>query len=148
MIELHDLKPSPGATRNRRRRGIGRGSGLGKTAGRGSKGQKSRSGARAKRGFEGGQMPLHRRLPKRGFTNIFRKQIVVVNVGQLQVFGAGSSVSPEVLVERGIIKKVKDGVKILGRGEVSKALNVSAHSFSRSARDKISRAGGAVEEIQ
>lgn len=148
MIELHDLKPSPGSTRNRRRRGIGRGSGLGKTAGRGSKGQKSRSGARAKRGFEGGQMPLHRRLPKRGFTNIFRKQIVVVNVGQLQVFGAGSSVSPEVLVERGIIKKVKDGVKILGRGEVSKALNVSAHSFSRSARDKISRAGGAVEEIQ
>ena len=148
MIELHDLKPSPGATRNRRRRGIGRGSGLGKTAGRGSKGQKSRSGARAKRGFEGGQMPLHRRLPKRGFTNIFRKQIVVVNVGQLQVFGAGASVSPEVLVERGIIKKVKDGVKILGRGEVSKALNVSAHFFSRSARDKISRAGGAVEEIK
>ncbi len=93
-------------------------------------------------------MPLHRRLPKRGFTNIFRKQIVVVNVGQLQVFGAGSSVSPQVLVERGIIKKVKDGVKILGRGEVSKALNVSAHFFSRSARDKISRAGGAVEEIK
>lgn len=148
MIELHDLKPSPGATRDRRRRGIGRGSGLGKTAGRGSKGQKSRSGARAKRGFEGGQMPLHRRLPKRGFTNVFRKRIVVVNVGQLQVFSAGSSVSPEVLVERGIIKKVKDGVKILGRGEVSQALKVSAHFFSQSARDKISRAGGAVEEIK
>ena len=148
MIELHELKPSPGSTRNRRRRGIGPGSGLGKTAGRGSKGQKSRSGARAKRGFEGGQMPLHRRLPKRGFTNIFRKQIVVVNVGQLQVFSAGSSVSPDVLVKQGIIKKVKDGVKILGRGEVSKALKVSAHSFSQSARDKISRAGGAVEEIK
>jgi len=148
MIELHDLKPSPGSTRNRRRRGIGPGSGLGKTAGRGSKGQKSRSGARAKRGFEGGQMPLHRRLPKRGFTNIFRKQIVVVNVGQLQVFRAGSSVSPDALVKRGIIKKVKDGVKILGRGEVSKALKVSAHFFSQSARDKISRAGGAVEEIK
>lgn len=148
MIELHDLKPSPGSTRNRRRRGIGRGTGLGKTAGRGSKGQKSRSGARAKRGFEGGQMPLHRRLPKRGFTNIFRKQIVVVNVGQLQVFRAGSSVSPDVLVKRGIIKKVKDGVKILGRGEVSIALKVSAHFFSQSARDKISRAGGAVEEIK
>ena len=148
MIELHELKPSPGSTRNRRRRGIGPGSGLGKTAGRGSKGQKSRSGARAKRGFEGGQMPLHRRLPKRGFTNIFRKQIVVVNVGQLQVFRAGSSVSPDALVKRGIIKKVKDGVKILGRGEVSKALQVSAHFFSQSARDKISRAGGAVEEIK
>ena len=93
-------------------------------------------------------MPLHRRLPKRGFTNIFRKQIVVVNVGQLQVFRAGSSVSPDVLVKRGIIKKVKDGVKILGRGEVSKALKVSAHAFSQSARDKISRAGGAVEEIK
>ena len=132
MIELHELKPSPGSTRNRRRRGIGPGSGLGKTAGRGSKGQKSRSGARA----------------KRGFTNIFRKRIVVVNVGQLQVFRAGSSVSPDALVKRGIIKKVKDGVKILGRGEVSKALKVSAHFFSQSAKDKISRAGGAVEEIK
>ena len=148
MIELHDLKPSPGSTRNRKRRGIGPGSGLGKTAGRGSKGQKSRSGARAKRGFEGGQMPLHRRLPKRGFTNIFKKQIVVVNVNQLQVFRAGSLVSPDALVKRGIIKKIKDGVKILGRGEVSKALKVSAHFFSESARGKISQAGGTVKEIK
>ncbi len=148
MIGLHDLKPSPGSTRNRKRRGMGHGSGQGKTAGRGSKGQKSRSGARAKRGFEGGQMPLHRRLPKRGFTNIFKKQIVVVNVSQLQVFKAGASVSPETLIGRGIIKKVKDGVKILGRGELSKALKVSAHFFSQSARGKINQAGGTVEELK
>ena len=148
MIRLHDLKPPAGSTRNRRRRGMGHGSGLGKTAGRGSKGQKSRSGASDKRGFEGGQMPLHRRLPKRGFTNIFKKQIVVVNLGQLKVFKAGSSVSPQTLLERGIIKKVKDGVKILGQGELSKALKVSAHLFSESARNKISEAGGTVEEIK
>ena len=148
MIGLHDLKPPPGSTRNRKRRGIGHGAGQGKTAGRGSKGQKSRSGARTKRGFEGGQMPLHRRLPKRGFTNIFKKQIVVVNVSQLQVFRAGSSVSPETLIRRGIIKKVKDGVKILGQGELSKALKVSAHFFSQSARGKINQAGGTVEELK
>jgi large subunit ribosomal protein L15 len=93
-------------------------------------------------------MPLHRRLPKRGFTNIFKKQIVVVNVSQLKVFRAGSSVSPEALINRGIIKKVKDGVKILGRGELSKALKVSAHFFSQNARGKINQAGGTVEELK
>jgi len=148
MIGLHDLQPSAGSTRNRKRRGIGRGSGLGKTAGRGSKGQKSRSGAHSKRGFEGGQMPLHRRLPKRGFTNIFKKEIVAVNLGQLKTFPKGSTVSPDTLIERGVIKKVRDGVKILGGGELSHVLHVTAHFFSQTARDKIKQSGGTIEELQ
>ena len=148
MIGLHDLRPPSGSTRNNKRRGIGRGSGLGKTAGRGNKGQKSRSGAHSKRGFEGGQMPLQRRLPKRGFTNIFKKQIVVVNLNKLKEFPAGTSVSPQILIEKGIIQKIKDGVKILGQGTLSQALNVSAHYFSKNARDKISKAGGTAQEIK
>jgi large subunit ribosomal protein L15 len=124
------------------------GSGLGKTAGRGNKGQKSRSGARSKRGFEGGQMPLHRRLPKRGFTNIFKKQYVIVNLERLKDFPAGSHVSPQVLLEKGIVKTLRDGVKILGEGELSQALNVSAHVFSKSAQEKITKAGGQVEVLQ
>jgi large subunit ribosomal protein L15 len=124
------------------------GSGLGKTAGRGSKGQKSRSGARTKRGFEGGQMPLHRRLPKRGFTNIFRKHYVVVNLDRLKDFPAGASVSPRILVEKGIVKTLRDGVKILGSGELAHPLNISAHLFSKSAQEKIAKAGGTVEVLK
>ena len=124
------------------------GGGLGKTAGRGYKGQKSRSGARTKRGFEGGQMPLHRRLPKRGFTNIFKKEYAIVNLKQLKDLPAGSSVSPEVLLNNGIIKNLRDGLKILGSGELSQALTVSAHFFSESAKEKIARAGGRVEVLK
>jgi large subunit ribosomal protein L15 len=124
------------------------GSGLGKTAGRGSKGQKSRSGARTKRGFEGGQMPLHRRLPKRGFTNIFRKDYVVVNLDRLKDFPAGASVSPHILIEKGIVKTLRDGVKILGNGELAHPLNISAHVFSKSAQEKIAKAGGKVEVLK
>jgi large subunit ribosomal protein L15 len=124
------------------------GSGLGKTAGRGSKGQKSRSGARTKRGFEGGQMPLHRRLPKRGFTNIFRKDYVVVNLDRLKDFPAGASVSPRILIEKGIVKTLRDGVKILGNGELAHPLNISAHVFSKSAQEKIAKAGGKVEVLK
>jgi large subunit ribosomal protein L15 len=124
------------------------GSGLGKTAGRGYKGQKSRSGARTKRGFEGGQMPLHRRLPKRGFTNIFKKHYAIVNLEQLKGLPAGSSVSPDSLLERGIIKNVRDGLKILGDGELVHALTVSAHFFSENAKEKIIRAGGKVEVLK
>jgi large subunit ribosomal protein L15 len=124
------------------------GSGLGKTAGRGSKGQRSRSGARTKRGFEGGQMPLHRRLPKRGFTNIFRKDYAVVNLDRLKDFPAGASVSPRILVEKGIVKTLRDGVKILGNGELAHPLNISAHLFSKSAQKKIAKAGGTVEVLK
>jgi large subunit ribosomal protein L15 len=124
------------------------GSGLGKTAGRGSKGQRSRSGARTKRGFEGGQMPLHRRLPKRGFTNIFRKDYAVVNLDRLKDFPAGASVSPRILVEKGIVKTLRDGVKILGNGELAHPLNISAHLFSKSAQEKIAKAGGTVEVLK
>jgi large subunit ribosomal protein L15 len=124
------------------------GAGLGKTAGRGYKGQKSRSGARSKRGFEGGQMPLHRRLPKRGFTNIFRKVYAVVNLDRLKEFPSGSKITPEVLVEKAVIRKIRDGVKILGGGDLQHALNISAHLFSKSAREKITRVGGTFEVLK
>ena len=145
---LHNLHPPVGSTHSKKRRGTGMGGGLGKTAGRGYKGQKSRSGARTKRGFEGGQMPLHRRLPKRGFTNIFKKEYAIVNLKQLKDLPAGSSVSPEVLLNNGIIKNLRDGLKILGSGELSQALTVSAHFFSESAKEKIARAGGRVEILK
>jgi large subunit ribosomal protein L15 len=147
MIGLHDLRPPAGSTRAKKRRGRGMGSGLGKTAGRGHKGQKSRSGHKTKRGFEGGQMPLHRRLPKRGFTNIFKKQFAVVNLDRLNGFTPGSSVSPEDLKRAGIIKKVRDGVKILGKGDLTHPLNISAHYFSESAKEKITRVGGKFEVV-
>jgi len=124
------------------------GSGLGKTAGRGYKGQKSRSGARTKRGFEGGQMPLHRRLPKRGFTNIFKNEYAIVNLDRLKDFPAGATVSPQELIEKGIIKNLRDGVKILGQGTLTHSLNVSAHVFSKSAQEKIAKAGGRAEVIK
>jgi len=148
MIGLNNLKPPAGSTHSKKRRGGGMGSGLGKTAGRGYKGQKSRSGARSKRGFEGGQMPLHRRLPKRGFTNIFKKEYAIVNLDRLNGFPAGATVTPQELVEKGIIKNVRHGVKILGQGDLAHSLNISAHVFSKSAQEKIAKAGGRAEVIQ
>lgn len=146
-MDLSSLRPPKGATQHNKRRGRGMGSGLGKTAGRGEKGQKSRSGYRSKRGFEGGQMPLHRRLPKRGFTNTFRKEIVVVNVESLNRFNDGDCVTPELLLESGLIKGIKDGVKILGNGELKRKLTVMAHLFSESAKTKITAAGGVTEAV-
>jgi len=147
-ISLNTLKPAKGSTHKKKRVGRGPGSGLGKTAGRGEKGQKSRSGYSAKIGFEGGQMPLHRRLPKRGFTNIFKKRWVEISLASLdQHFEADAEITPEVLHDRGLIKKAKYDVVVLGNGEVSKPLRVSAHRFTKSAREKIEKAGGAVNTI-
>lgn len=146
-MDLSSLKPPKGATQKDKRRGRGMGTGLGKTAGRGEKGQKSRSGYHSKRGFEGGQMPLHRRMPKRGFTNIFKKEIVVVNVESLNRFNDGDRVTPERLLESGLIKDVRDGVKILGDGELKRKLTVVAHLFSGSAKAKIAAAGGSAEVV-
>jgi large subunit ribosomal protein L15 len=123
------------------------GSGHGKTATRGSKGQRSRSGMRMRPGFEGGQMPLHRRLPKRGFTNIFRKHYAVVNLKDLEGFKPEEKITPEVLFERGLVKRLGDGLKVLGGGELKSPLQVSAHIFSKSAREKIQKAGGKAEVI-
>lgn len=143
---LNDLKPNPGSTHNRKRVGRGPGSGMGKTSTRGEKGQKSRSGWASKPGFEGGQMPLFRRLPRRGFNNIFRVEYAVVNLQQLELFKAGSTVAPEDLVARGFIGKNETGsVKVLGKGKLSKALTVKAHRFSASAKEAIEKAGGTVE---
>ena len=148
MIGLHDLRPPAGSTRPKKRRGLGMGSGLGKTAGRGYKGQKSRSGARSKRGFEGGQMPLHRRLPKRGFTNIFKKQYAIVNLEKLKILPEGSIVTPDSLLKNGMVKNLRDGLKILGSGELPHPITVSAHFFSESAKEKITRAGGKFEVLK
>jgi len=147
-ISLNNVRPAKGSTHKKKRVGRGPGSGLGKTAGRGEKGQKSRSGYSAKLGFEGGQMPLHRRLPKRGFTNIFKKRWLEVSIAALERnFQANEDVTPELLHERGVIKKAKHDVVVLGNGELSKALRISAHRFTRSAREKIEKAGGAVVEL-
>jgi large subunit ribosomal protein L15 len=147
-IALNNLRSAKGSTHKKKRVGRGPGSGLGKTAGRGEKGQKSRSGYSAKIGFEGGQMPLHRRLPKRGFTNIFKKRWLEVSLAALeQHFAANEEVTPELLHERGIIKKAKHDVVVLGTGELNKPLRVSAHRFTKSAREKIEKAGGAITEI-
>jgi large subunit ribosomal protein L15 len=146
-VGLHKLKPATGAVRGRKRVGRGPGSGLGKTSGRGEKGQKSRSGFSRKPGFEGGQMPLHRRLPKRGFTNIWRKEYAEVNLDRLEVFDAGTIVTPELLVERGIVRKLRDGVKILAGGDLTKALTVRAHKFSAKAQEKLAGLGGKAEVI-
>ncbi len=144
---LHNLSPAPGSRKKRRRIGRGPGSGLGKTAGRGSKGQKSRSGYSRKMGFEGGQMPLHRRLPKRGFTNIFRKEYAVVNLATLARYDAGEAISPERLMEDGVVKKLGAGLKVLANGELKHALTVRAHKFSKQAQEKIKAAGGSIEVI-
>jgi large subunit ribosomal protein L15 len=147
-MSLSNLRPPKGAKHARKRVGRGPGSGHGKTASRGSKGAKSRSGFRFKRGFEGGQMPLHRRVPKRGFTNIFRVEYAVVNLDTLaEVFEAGSAVTPELLRERGLVRASRAPIKVLGRGEISKALTIKAHKFSGSAAEKIAKAGGKAEAI-
>jgi len=145
-LGVHDLGPAAGSTHYRKRVGRGPGSGHGKTAGRGSKGQRSRSGYRHLRGFEGGQMPFHRRIPKRGFTNIFRVEYDVVNIGDLDRFEAGASVTPEALAEARLARKSRP-VKILGDGRIQKALTVSAHKFSASARASIEAAGGRCEVL-
>lgn len=146
-MNLSELKPAEGSKQsNEFRRGRGHGSGNGKTAGKGHKGQKARSGA-PRPGFEGGQLPLYRRLPKRGFTNINCKEIVAINVGTLNAFDEGAVVTVEALVEKGIIKNPKDGVKILGNGELTKKLEVKVNAFSASAAEKIQAAGGKAEVI-
>jgi large subunit ribosomal protein L15 len=148
-LALNNLHPAPGSTHRKKRVGRGPGSGLGKTSGRGHKGQKSRSGYSAKRGFEGGQMPLHRRLPKRGFTNIFKKEWLEVSLEKIEAgFNVGEEVTPEILHERGLIKKAKHDLVILGNGEFTKALKISAHRFTKSAIEKIEKAGGTVHKIE
>jgi large subunit ribosomal protein L15 len=147
-MKLHELQPAPGSRHTAVRKGRGIGSGLGKTAGRGHKGQKARAGGGKGPAFEGGQTPLQRRMPKRGFTNIFKKEFVVINLKELEDrFENGAVVTPEVLVESGLVKNVRDGIKILGNGEITKALTVKAQSFSKTAADKITAAGGQVEVI-
>jgi len=147
-LSLNNLRPAKGSTHRKKRLGRGPGTGLGKTSGRGEKGQKSRSGYSMKIGFEGGQMPLHRRLPKRGFTNIFKKKWIEVSLAALEkAFAENDEVTPEVMHRRGIIKKAKHDIVVLGNGEVSKSLKVSAHRFTKSAREKIEKAGGAVTVI-
>ena len=146
-MDLSNLKPSERSRFEKKRVGRGQGSGNGKTAGRGHKGAQSRSGFKRKRGFEGGQMPLHRRLPKRGFHNLFRTEYVVVNVDDLvERFEAGTTITPELLREQGLIR-AKGPVKVLARGDVGKALTVRAHKFSGSAAEKIAAAGGAAEVL-
>jgi large subunit ribosomal protein L15 len=147
-IGLNNLRPAEGSTHKKKRVGRGPGSGLGKTAGRGNKGQKSRSGYSSKVGFEGGQMPLQRRLPKRGFTNIFKKQWIEVTLSTLeQSFAAGDSITPETMHERGVIAKGKRDIVVLGTGELTKALTVSAHRFTKGALRKIEAAGGTANVI-
>ena len=146
-MKLDELKPAEGSRFERKRIGRGIGSGTGKTSGKGHKGQNARSGGGVRPGFEGGQMPLYRRLPKRGFTNIFAKEYVAVNVSELERFDNGTEVSAELLKDAGVISKIKDGVKILGRGEITKKLTVKAAKFSASAQEKIEKAGGKTEVI-
>ena len=147
-MKLHELSPAAGSTKERKRIGRGAGSGQGKTAGKGHKGQKARAGRGMRPGFEGGQMPLQRRLPKRGFNNIFRKEIAIVNVAAIDAaFDNGAVVTIDALVEKGLVKKELDGVKVLGHGEVSKSLTVQANAFSESAKQKIEAAGGKAEEV-
>ncbi|MEO7649024.1 MAG: 50S ribosomal protein L15 [Bryobacteraceae bacterium] len=145
-MNLSGLRPPAGQKHAKKRVGRGMGSGHGKTSGRGSKGARAVSGYSIMRGFEGGQMPLHRRLPKRGFTNIFKKEFAIVNLGRLDSL-AGDTFNPERLIELGVIKKVYDGVKILATGELKRAIHVTAHMFSKSALDKIQAAGGTAEVI-
>ena len=144
-MKLHELAPAAGSTTAAKRLGRGVGSGLGKTSGKGHKGAKARSGGGKRPGFEGGQMPLYRRVPKKGFTNIFRVEYAEVNVGQLEVFTEGTVVNAELLKAAGIIKKTMDGVKVLGNGELTKKLTVEAAKFTESAKQKIEAVGGKAE---
>jgi large subunit ribosomal protein L15 len=141
------LKPAAGSKKSKKRVGRGKGSGHGKTCGRGHKGQGARAGGGPRPGFEGGQMPLQRRVPKRGFKNPFKKRFALVNVGQLEVFEPGSEISPEILHSQGIVRSKTDRVKLLGNGILSKALTVKVHGFSSTAREKIETSGGRVESI-
>ncbi|OAS86966.1 MULTISPECIES: 50S ribosomal protein L15 [Metabacillus] len=146
-MKLHELKPAEGSRKTRNRVGRGTGSGNGKTAGKGHKGQNARSGGGVRPGFEGGQTPLFQRLPKRGFTNINRKDFAIVNLETLNRFEEGTEVTPELLLETGIVSNVKSGVKILGNGQLEKKLTVKANKFSASAKEAIESAGGSVEVI-
>ena len=146
-MKLHELKPAFGSTTTSKRLGRGIGSGLGKTSGKGHKGAKARSGGGKRPGFEGGQMPLVRRLPKRGFYNVFRTEYVAINVDRLEIFEDGAVVGPVQLIEAGIIKKIEDGVKILGNGELTKKLTVQAAKFTATAKEKIEAVGGKAEVI-
>ena len=146
-MRLHELKAVPGATRAPKRKGRGTATGQGKTAGRGMNGQNSRSGGGVRPGFEGGQMPLYRRIPKRGFTNIWRKDYEIVNVETLNRFDNGTEVTPELLIAEGIVKQVKDGIKILGNGKLEKNLTVQAQKFTKSALEKIEAAGEKAQVI-
>ncbi len=146
-MKLHELRAVPGATKAPKRKGRGTATGQGKTAGRGMNGQKSRSGGGVRPGFEGGQMPLYRRIPKRGFTNIWRTEYTALNVEDLNRFDAGTVVTPELIKETGMAKQVKDGIKILGNGTLEKNLTVKAHKFSKTAVEKIESAGGKAEVI-
>lgn len=146
-MRLEELKPSKGARKKAKRVGRGPGSGHGKTSTKGHKGQKARSGGVKGPGFEGGQMPIQRRIPKRGFTNIFRKEYSVVNVADLATLGGKDPITPEVLLEKGLIRNMKDGVKVLGMGDLKAQIVVRAHKFSKSASDKIQAAGGKAEVI-
>jgi large subunit ribosomal protein L15 len=146
-VNLSNLRPPRGSRHRKVRVGRGIGSKMPKTAGAGNKGQKSRKGFSRRPGFEGGQMPLHRRIPKRGFHNIFSKEFAVLNVDRLNAFSAGEVVTPELLVERGLVRQASRPVKILGEGDLKTALTVRAHAFSQSAADKITKAGGRVERL-
>jgi large subunit ribosomal protein L15 len=147
MSGINTLKPDPGSTHKTKRIGRGPGSGHGKTAGRGSKGMWSRSGSSQKRGFEGGQMPLHRRMPKRGFHNPFGVSYSVVNLAELNVFPAGETVTPELLRAHGFVRRATDPIKVLGDGELTTKLAIHAHAFSASAKEKIAKAGGTFEVV-
>ena len=146
-MNLHELSPAEGAKKGSKRIGRGHGSGWGKTAGKGHKGQKARSGGSIRPGFEGGQMPLQRRIPKRGFNNIFAKKIVAINVSALEAFDNDTEVTVQALIEKGIIKNEYDGVKVLGNGNITKKLTVKVTAFSESAKQKIEAAGGKAEVI-
>lgn len=146
-MKLHELSPAAGSVKDRKRLGRGAATGQGKTAGKGHKGQKARAGRGPHIGFEGGQMPLQRRIPKRGFNNIFAKEIATVNVAKLDRFEDGATVTVEDLVKTGLVKKALDGVKVLGNGEITKKLTVQANAFSASAKEKIEAAGGKAEVI-
>jgi large subunit ribosomal protein L15 len=146
-MKLHELSPAKGSRKAPKRLGRGVASGTGKTAGRGTKGYNSRSGGGTRPGYEGGQMPLHRRLPKRGFTNIFKKNIAIINIRDLAKFDKGSVVDSEALVQAGLVKGQRDGVKLLGQGEIKYSLDIRVNLISKSAREKIEAAGGKVEVI-
>lgn len=146
-MQLNTIKPAAGATKDRKRIGRGPGSGHGKTATKGHKGQKARSGGSIKPGFEGGQMPMQRRLPKRGFLPLTRKEYVVINISQLEIFDAGSVVDPAAIISRGLVSNIRDGIKILAKGSITKSLTIKAHKFSTAAKEQILAAGGSVEEI-